>query len=411
MFILAGEEAIQVANLVQNYFIQNWESSAAAEPLRILRDRILNNQHCRPQQLLQLYQRLLRRREAKAVGSLEEQELLHLGLIAKNGRTLRVASKIYRFVFNPWWVSQVLDLEVEREPEPNSDREPVLESTIKLGRDFSGEAQTDEILPAVETPAKRHRTVLFWGLFMMAIGVSAVGVWLRQRSIQTSPIALPSSPSFPKTSVSSAPSAPPQRQTHGAEQPTGGSGPSLSTQASSFPTTGRSSKGTPLSAIKSNPSNALGNKHSIPTGQPALVFFDSTLSVPIFLTGSTQTQILAKLGPPTWNRQGYYPHSRALLYKGLVSKHVDFGYLLDSSTGRLRQTEMAFDQSIELDAIQRVLKQLLGGTLPTSVQKPLREIYRRQRTSYSFSLKNWEGEIHRDRKGWIYLGVWDADFH
>jgi hypothetical protein len=434
IYILAGEEAVQIANLVQNHFIQNWEFSTAAEPLRQLRDCILNNQRCRPHQLLQLYRHLLNRREAKVVGSLEEQELLNLGLIAKNGSTLCVANKIYRFVFNLQWIAQVLDLGVETS-EPKFAQNSASEPPAKPGLGLSHEAQDDwgdqgerTVSPASQTPAKRHRTVLL-GLFVTAIGISAVGL-LRQRSIQTSPVALPSLMP-PKTSVSS---APPQRQTRGAEtqraakqrteQPSQRSETSLTTKRDSLPTRAfstqassvapirSSSKATSLPATKNKDRSSIASgDNANPAEQPALVYVDATHSVPIFVTGSTQAQLLKRLGPPTWNQQGYYPNSRALLYKGLVSKHIDFGYLLDSSTGRLRQTEMAFDQSIELDAIQRVLKQLLKGTLPTSVQEPLREIYQRRRTSYAFSIKDWKGEIHRDRKGWIYLGIWDADFH
>lgn len=138
---------------------------------------------------------------------------------------------------------------------------------------------------------------------------------------------------------------------------------------------------------------------------------DPTVKVPIFPTGSTREQLLDSLGPPTWDRGGYYPDSRALFYEGIVPDRVDLGYLVSKATGELLQTEIAFAQSVSLETVQNTLRRLVRGKLPASVQERLRQVYHRQINQHTFALENWEGDIHRDDEGWIYIGIWDADFH
>jgi hypothetical protein len=402
--IPAGEEAAQVKNLVHSRFIQNWESSDAAEPLRKVRDRLLNNQRCRPLVLLQLYERLLKRREIAAVGSPEEQELLKLGLIAKNSGTLRVAAKIYRFVFNHYWVAQAIHAAANRELDSSklAVRNALPESGPIARLNPSRMLSAGEDIPFASAPRatiKLSRMVALLGLCVAIAGIlSEIGMQLWRQPSRHGSVASssPLSKEIPTSDVL------PQSQRNNAFQ-------SRKNNAKPFPRTPYSKS---LPTEKTGSQIAQDGKISAPAGQSvSKLSLDPTLDIPIFTTGSTQTQILKSLGPPTWNRQGYYPGSRALLYKGSVSKHIDLGYLLDSTTGRLRQTEIAFDQSIPVDTLRRALKQLLKGTLPAVIQSQLKEIYQRRLTRYTFAFKNWEGEIHRDPKDWIYVGIWDADFH
>jgi hypothetical protein len=408
LFIPAGEEAAQVANLVHSHFIQNWESSGTSEPLRKLRDRILNNQqnqHCPPLVLLQFYERLLKRHEIRAAGSQEEQELLELGLITRNKGALRVANKIYRFVFNYHWVAQAIhaaaNRELKRSEFPIQNALPQSTPTARLNPSKTLLAGEDApFSPTPGTTIKRSRIGSSLGLCIAIAGTALIGVqFWRQISHQ---ISITLSPPSPLTNEIPDPDIFPQSRKNNAPQ-------SQKNNAKLFPQN-HYSKSLPIKKTRSQ--LAQDDKISAPADQSIpKASADPTLTIPIFITGSNQTQILKSLGLPTWNRQGYYPNSRALLYKGIVSKHVDLGYLLDSTTGRLRQTEIAFDQSISLDTVQKALRQLLKGTLPATIQRQLREIYQRRITRYNFAFKPWEGEIHRDPKGWIYIGIWDADFH
>ncbi|MGF1478178.1 MAG: protein kinase [Cyanophyceae cyanobacterium] len=134
-------------------------------------------------------------------------------------------------------------------------------------------------------------------------------------------------------------------------------------------------------------------------------------TVPTLATGVTQEQVLAALGEPTSNKQGYWEGSRAWLYRNVGPEQADLGLLFDTSTGRLRQTEVTFASSVDLATMQATLKQLLGGNAPTAASEGLRRIYERQTDMRSFEAGELEGMIRRNEFGRIYIGVWEADFH
>ena len=132
--------------------------------------------------------------------------------------------------------------------------------------------------------------------------------------------------------------------------------------------------------------------------------------VPAFAIGTTQEQILGALGEPSKRSQGYWPGSRAWLYKDFANQ-IDLGYLFDETTGRLRQTEVSFDPSIDVDVIEKTLDGLLGGNTPDVAREGLQQIYQRQNDLRSFEVGNLKGMIQRNQQDRIYIGIWDADFH
>ncbi|NJK49088.1 tetratricopeptide repeat protein [Candidatus Gracilibacteria bacterium] len=108
VFIAAGEETIRVKQIVQHYLIDNWETQAAAEPLRIMEQQILENQQCDPFSLLKLYQEILLKQTVLSDDSAQQTELLNLGLIVQPGENLSIANRIYEKVFNLAWVEKKL---------------------------------------------------------------------------------------------------------------------------------------------------------------------------------------------------------------------------------------------------------------------------------------------------------------
>jgi tetratricopeptide (TPR) repeat protein len=108
-YIRTGEEALQVKQLVQNNLIQNWETQPAAEPLRIMRQSLLENRRCKPLQLLVLYRQILQHKDVTVDNSPEKAELLALGLIFSLGNRLIVSNPIYEAVFNLNWVTQQIE--------------------------------------------------------------------------------------------------------------------------------------------------------------------------------------------------------------------------------------------------------------------------------------------------------------
>ncbi len=107
-FILAGEEAARVEQLVQTRIIEHWETQAAGKHLKEIQARLLNNQQCQPVYLLRLYQTILQEGEVPADSSREQAELVKLGLVAEEQGRLRVANRIYQAVFNRGWVEEKL---------------------------------------------------------------------------------------------------------------------------------------------------------------------------------------------------------------------------------------------------------------------------------------------------------------
>ncbi|PZD73706.1 hypothetical protein C1752_01527 [Acaryochloris thomasi RCC1774] len=433
LFIQSGEEAAQVAALVQTHVVNDWESSIAAQHLKGICDRIrtYSLKH------LQLYERIVKRHEIPATGSAEEQELLFLGLIAKKEETLTVANRIYRLIFSHHWVTEEIsrrttmdDQVLPANPEPRTQRSQTTQASQVPSAEevvsYLLDVELDPLPLTIDVPAEvmperapqpvaaeavassptvaKTRSVAPW-LVLCAIGGTAVaiGTQLWRPTLQPSPVASSSSES-PETLAS--PNAP-QSQRERVD-------PAPAIEEPPTPTTPEPSanEGTADRAERFD-QEVQATATEAPKASPVSVVStsDPSVEVPIFVTGSTQRELLETLGPPTKNWRGYYPNSKALIYKGIVPDRVDLGYLVSKKTGELRQTEIAFAQSIELETIQRTLRRLLGGELPDSVQNQLKEVYRRQADQYFFLLGTQEGEIHRDKNGWIYIGIWDADFH
>ncbi|PLZ59971.1 hypothetical protein CBP23_17490, partial [Fischerella thermalis WC344] len=108
-FIGAGEEAAIVEQLVQNHLITNWQTQIAAEHLQAIQESLVKNKFCDPIQLLKLYQQILQYPEFSIQNYSAETELLNIGLVVKQEEKLKVANRIYQYVFNLDWVNQQLE--------------------------------------------------------------------------------------------------------------------------------------------------------------------------------------------------------------------------------------------------------------------------------------------------------------
>ncbi|NEO88184.1 MAG: hypothetical protein F6J87_28595 [Spirulina sp. SIO3F2] len=106
-FIPAGQEAEQVAQVVQARIIENWEAQDSLSHLKTIRDRILSNEQ-RTGVVLGLYQRLLQAGSVPVEGSAAEIELRLSGLVTSRAGVLVVYNPIYRAVFDEGWVAAQL---------------------------------------------------------------------------------------------------------------------------------------------------------------------------------------------------------------------------------------------------------------------------------------------------------------
>ncbi len=132
--------------------------------------------------------------------------------------------------------------------------------------------------------------------------------------------------------------------------------------------------------------------------------------VPGFPTGTSESKVKAVLGKPTKTFKGYWSNTRAVHYE-LDSNQITLGYLFDRNSGRIRQTEVAFDQSVDSQVMQATLQGMLGDRSLINVSQGLQQVYDRRADKYSFNVDGLKGVIERNKSDRIYIGVWDADLH
>ena len=133
------------------------------------------------------------------------------------------------------------------------------------------------------------------------------------------------------------------------------------------------------------------------------------IDIPILTTGSSENQLVITLGEPTSERNDWRENSRILVYQDAVPDMVNLSYRSDS-TGKIRQTDIALNQSLTLGAMQDTLAQLLRGNAPSAVKEKLRRIYNRQDSFSFFKVDNLEGKIQRDSKDRVTISVWESGF-
>lgn len=134
----------------------------------------------------------------------------------------------------------------------------------------------------------------------------------------------------------------------------------------------------------------------------------SEIDVPIVMTGSSESQLVSTLGKPSSERQDWRENSRVLVYYD-VAPQVNLSYRSDG-TGKIRQTDVALNQSVSLGTMQNTLAKLLGGNAPAGVKEKLRRVYSRQTNFSFFKVGNLEGKVQRDVKDRINISVWEMGY-
>ncbi|NES18667.1 MAG: protein kinase [Symploca sp. SIO3E6] len=135
--------------------------------------------------------------------------------------------------------------------------------------------------------------------------------------------------------------------------------------------------------------------------------------IPAFPPGTQRKAVEFALGKPTRASSGLW-NTRAVLYEEYIPNQISLGYLFDPSSGRLRQTEVSFYQSVGLERMSETLNTLLNNNASDEIKQGLASVYQRQAKSYQFvsgrnnSLK---GVIERNKYDRIYVAVWEADLH
>ena len=139
--------------------------------------------------------------------------------------------------------------------------------------------------------------------------------------------------------------------------------------------------------------------------------FSATSKIPAFPLGMTQQDLTDLLGEPTINSRGYWQNSRALMYTGVVPEKIALGYLTDTETKSVRQAEIAFDSSVDLLTIKLQAQNLLQNNYSLEIEHYINQIYFRTSDRHEFGADNLKGVVQRNPGDYIYLAIWDSEFH
>lgn len=132
--------------------------------------------------------------------------------------------------------------------------------------------------------------------------------------------------------------------------------------------------------------------------------------IPGFPTGTPESQIQEQLGEPDRTSRGVWSNTRASLYE-VVPNQVTLAYLYDRTSGRVRQTEASFAQSVDSLVMRTALNGMLKGRSTEEIEAGLQKVRQRQTNQYRFETGGVKGLIERNDRDRIYVGVWDADLH
>lgn len=137
---------------------------------------------------------------------------------------------------------------------------------------------------------------------------------------------------------------------------------------------------------------------------------DRDRDIPGFPIGTTENAVKAALGNPTKTSRGLWINTRAAIYD-IEPERITLGYLFDRTSGRLRQTEVSFAQSVAPETMQTTLQRMLREQIAPEITNGLQQVYQRQTNRYSFRQGQLKGAIERNSRDRIYIGIWDANLH
>lgn len=138
---------------------------------------------------------------------------------------------------------------------------------------------------------------------------------------------------------------------------------------------------------------------------------DNTVSnsIPGFPVGTSESKVKAVLGNPNQISRGIWANTRAYIYD-IKPNQITLGYLFDRNSGKLRQTEVSFAQSVDFEQMQATLQEMMGRDL-INVNQGLQRVYQRRANNYNFNTGDLKVAIERNDRDRIYIGIWDASLH
>ncbi|MBW4576731.1 MAG: protein kinase [Aphanothece sp. CMT-3BRIN-NPC111] len=279
-------------------------------------------------------------------------------------------------------------------------------------------------VPAIASPASPGQRLKPWLIAILIVGgliVAALALSrILNRSSQSSPSISSSSPSASEQPVGERPSSQtpaslPSEPSQETPAPVISRSPSTTQtpEAQLSPTANPNpqDRESPSSAIPESPSSAPRQSPApVPTPARNNRNPNPSTNVPAFPTGTSRSAVEAALGSPSKDSKGYYPGTRAVTYH-FVPNQIDLGYLYDRSSGQIRQTEVAFAQSVDRQVMLATLDGMLGGGATAEIKRGLQRVQDGQSNSFTFKQGGLKIQIVRQDCGFIYISIWDADLH
>ncbi|ELS03875.1 hypothetical protein Xen7305DRAFT_00035990 [Xenococcus sp. PCC 7305] len=115
-FIPEGTEKVFISRIVKENIIDNWECQELEGYLKTIQYYLLHNTACPPENLLKKYLQIRQQKDIRADQSKEQQELINLGIITKQGDKLKIANLLYKLIFNSDWVTLQLSNQEKKLP-------------------------------------------------------------------------------------------------------------------------------------------------------------------------------------------------------------------------------------------------------------------------------------------------------
>ena len=285
--------------------------------------------------------------------------------------------------------------------------------------------------PPVITTNERHPFVV-GGLIAagLVLGAIALAVGLTRSPQRSSPVSSSSDPAREQTSPEQPSATTPSRSQPTYSEPTREQ-PTPEQPSATIPSPSRRSPRSESTRSPLPPESSSGKSTQAPEKTPAQSSPPQPIPVPSptvednnqdsnqrrripgFPPGTQQSYIRERLGQPTKTTRGRW-NTRAVTYEDFVPGQVSFGYLYDPSSGRLRETEASFADSVELRTMSRTLNQMLNGNSSRDIRQGLEAVYQGKSNRYTFVSgrdNNLKGVIERNEPGHIYIAVWEADLH
>ncbi|HEY9770583.1 MAG TPA: serine/threonine-protein kinase [Coleofasciculaceae cyanobacterium] len=132
--------------------------------------------------------------------------------------------------------------------------------------------------------------------------------------------------------------------------------------------------------------------------------------IPVFPIGTPLKRITSFLGKPTEIVKGGQ-NSNAHLYRDFIPNRVDLGYLSDARTQTIRQSEISFADSVDLLTIQHSAQKLLREDYSLAIEQKINQVYFKISDRQEFEINNLLGVVRRNPQNYIYISIWDKDFH